>query len=96
MTSHLTQLDADDYLNIENEVMNDDINSMSSSYNNESEVDTYNPKPIYFSGALCQCYFFNNSLRTNLSGYWISHVFEKKLNGKNQRRSFIKHRYLNF
>ena len=53
MTSHLTQLDADDYLNIENEVMNDDINSMSSSYNNESEVDTYNPKPIYFSGALC-------------------------------------------
>ena len=43
------QLDADDYLNIENEVMNDDIISMPLSSNDESEDDADIQKPIYCS-----------------------------------------------
>ena len=47
-----SQLDADEYLNIENEVMNDDINSMPSSSSYETEVDTDISKPIYCSETL--------------------------------------------
>ena len=42
------QLHIDDYLNIGNQVLNDDINSMPSSSSDESESDTNIPKiPIY-------------------------------------------------
>jgi len=48
------QLDANDYLNIENQVTNDDINSMPPSSSHDSEGDTDIPKPIYCPDALVE------------------------------------------
>jgi len=64
-------IDIDDYLDIENQVLNNDTNSLSLTFSDEREVNTDIQKPIYCSEALAATevlmLFFNNDLRTNIS-----------------------------
>ena len=81
------QPDADDYLNIENQVMNDDTNAMSPSFSNESEVDTDIPKQIHCSKAL---------VSTEVSILFFQQQPEDKSHLILDITRLQKHRYLNF